>query len=148
MNLWFAENRSHLFAISYFEIYSSFLSMFKKSAERWDIYGCCKRFAKSFENSHHFVQSSSRNIISSYFIFAGISRAFPRQANNNLSRRKFFMRISYGMARGWTRPWKNRKKSREKGVRTEPRGKRRRGLRRLERGRRKGRNCLERVRRR
>ncbi|KYM88654.1 hypothetical protein ALC53_03139 [Atta colombica] len=60
MNLLFAENRSHLFAISYFEIYSSFLSMSKKSAERWDIYGCCKRFAKSFENSHHFVESSSR----------------------------------------------------------------------------------------
>ncbi|KYN26765.1 hypothetical protein ALC57_03806, partial [Trachymyrmex cornetzi] len=42
------------------DLHSSFLSMSKKSAERWNIRDCCKRFAKSFENSHHFAESSSR----------------------------------------------------------------------------------------
>lgn len=42
------------------------------------------------------AESSSHNLIFSYFIPALVFLALFRQANNNLSRRKFFTRISYG----------------------------------------------------
>lgn len=131
-----AENRPHPLVTRTLKssVRSIFLSMFEKSAETIEYLRLSRRIREvSRELSwHHSAESSSRNVISSYFTFALAFLALS-PAKQTIIYHVVNSSWGYGAERGWTRPVvKQEEVESEAGA--EPRGRRRRGLRRTEGG--------------